>query len=84
MAGLEHPGAPRLAGSLANGNAKDVKSERREGESTNGRTGEGAINILSTAVLLGNEFSIAVFIHPVFARTDQERFLWNVAIGELN
>jgi len=31
--------------------------------------------ILSTAALLGNEFSIGVFIHPVLARTDHERFL---------
>ena len=33
------------------------------------------ILILSTAALLGNEFSIGVFIHPVLARTDHERFL---------
>jgi len=31
--------------------------------------------ILSTAALLGNEFSIGVFIHPALARTDHERFL---------
>ena len=33
------------------------------------------ILILSTAALLGNEFSIGVFIHPALARTDHERFL---------
>ena len=33
------------------------------------------ILILSTAALLGNEFSIGVFIHPVLARRDHERFL---------
>jgi hypothetical protein len=33
------------------------------------------ILILSSAALLGNEFSIGVFIHPVLARTDHERFL---------
>jgi hypothetical protein len=33
------------------------------------------ILILSTATLLGNEFSIGMFIHPVLARTDHERFL---------
>jgi uncharacterized membrane protein len=31
--------------------------------------------ILSTAALLGNEFSIGVFIHPALARIDHERFL---------
>jgi uncharacterized membrane protein len=33
------------------------------------------ILILSTGALLGNEFSIGVFIHPALARTDHERFL---------
>lgn len=33
------------------------------------------ILILSTAALLGNEFSIGVFIHPALTRTDHERFL---------
>jgi Domain of unknown function (DUF1772) len=33
------------------------------------------ILILSTATLLGNEFSVGVFIHPALARTDHERFL---------
>ena len=33
------------------------------------------ILILSTAALLGNEFSIGVFVHPALARTDHERFL---------
>ncbi|HYY27223.1 MAG TPA: DUF1772 domain-containing protein [Chthoniobacterales bacterium] len=33
------------------------------------------ILILSTAALLGNEFSIGVFIHPALVRTDHERFL---------
>jgi hypothetical protein len=33
------------------------------------------ILILSTGALLGNEFNIGVFIHPVLARTDHERFL---------
>ena len=33
------------------------------------------ILILSTAALLGNEFSIGVFIHPVLACRDHERFL---------
>ena len=33
------------------------------------------ILILSTAALLGNEFSIRVFIHLVLARIDHERFL---------
>jgi Domain of unknown function (DUF1772) len=31
--------------------------------------------ILSTAMLLGNEFSVGVFIHPTLARVDHERFL---------
>ena len=31
--------------------------------------------ILSTAALLGNEFSIGVFIHPALSRTHHERFL---------
>ena len=31
--------------------------------------------ILSTATLLGNEFSIGVFIHPAFSRAHHERFL---------
>jgi anthrone oxygenase-like protein len=33
------------------------------------------ILILSTAALLGNEFSVGVFIHPALARADHERFL---------
>ena len=33
------------------------------------------ILILSTAMLLGNEFSVAVFIHPALARADHESFL---------
>jgi hypothetical protein len=33
------------------------------------------ILILSTATLLGNEFSIGMLIHPVLVRTDHERFL---------
>jgi uncharacterized membrane protein len=33
------------------------------------------ILILSTAMLLGNEFSIAVFIHPGLARADHERYI---------
>jgi hypothetical protein len=33
------------------------------------------ILILSTGTLLGNELSIGLFIHPVLARTDHERFL---------
>ena len=33
------------------------------------------ILILSTAALLGNEFSIGVFIHPGLVRADHERFL---------
>jgi hypothetical protein len=33
------------------------------------------ILILSTAALLGSEFSGGVFIHPVLVRTDHERFL---------
>jgi len=33
------------------------------------------ILILSTATLLGNEFSIGVFIHPALVRTAHERFL---------
>jgi Domain of unknown function (DUF1772) len=33
------------------------------------------ILILSTGALLGNEFSIGAFIHPVLSRTDEERFL---------
>ncbi len=33
------------------------------------------ILILSTAALLGNEFSIAVFIHPALSRTQHESFL---------
>ena len=33
------------------------------------------ILILSTATLLGNEFSVGVYIHPALARTDHERFL---------
>jgi len=33
------------------------------------------ILILSTAMLLGNEFSIGAFIHPALTRTDDERFL---------
>src|SRR5690348_9944630 len=33
------------------------------------------IVILSTGALLGNEFSIGAFIHPVLSRSDQERFL---------
>ena len=31
--------------------------------------------ILSTATLLGNEFSIGVFIHPALSRAHHERFL---------
>ena len=31
--------------------------------------------ILSTATLLGNEFSVGVFIHPALSRADHERFL---------
>jgi len=31
--------------------------------------------LLSTATLLGNEFSVGVLIHPVLVRTDHERFL---------
>jgi hypothetical protein len=31
--------------------------------------------ITSTALLLGNEFSIAFFIHPSLSRTDHERFI---------
>jgi anthrone oxygenase-like protein len=33
------------------------------------------ILILSTATLLGNEFSVGVFIHPALSRTHHERFL---------
>jgi Domain of unknown function (DUF1772) len=33
------------------------------------------ILILSTATLLGNEFSVAVFIHPALSRAEPERFL---------
>jgi Domain of unknown function (DUF1772) len=33
------------------------------------------ILILSTAALLGNEFSVGVFIHPALSRADHERFL---------
>jgi hypothetical protein len=33
------------------------------------------ILILSTATLLGNEFSVGAFIHPALTRTDDERFL---------
>jgi hypothetical protein len=33
------------------------------------------ILILSTGTLLGNEFSIGVFIHPALSGTDDERFL---------
>jgi Domain of unknown function (DUF1772) len=33
------------------------------------------ILILSTATLLGNEFSVGVFIHPALSRADHERFL---------
>ena len=33
------------------------------------------ILIVSTAALLGNEFSIGLFIHPALSRTDDERFL---------
>jgi uncharacterized membrane protein len=33
------------------------------------------ILILSTAMLLGNEFSVAVFIHPALARAGHERCL---------
>jgi hypothetical protein len=33
------------------------------------------ILILSTAMLLGNEFSIGAFIHPALSRGDGERFL---------
>ena len=33
------------------------------------------ILILSTATLLGNEFSVAVFIHPSLSRAHHERFL---------
>src|ERR1700739_211676 len=33
------------------------------------------ILILSTGALLGNEFSIGVFIHPALVRTDHEHFL---------
>jgi len=33
------------------------------------------ILILSTGTLLGNEFSIGVFIHPSLSRADDERFL---------
>jgi uncharacterized membrane protein len=33
------------------------------------------ILILSTAILLGNEFSVGVFIHPALSRTHHERFL---------
>lgn len=33
------------------------------------------ILILSTAMLLGNEFSVGAFIHPALTRTDDERFL---------
>jgi hypothetical protein len=33
------------------------------------------ILILSTATLLGNEFSVGVFIHPALSRTNHERFL---------
>ncbi len=33
------------------------------------------ILILSTAALLGNEFSVGVFIHPALSRAHHERFL---------
>jgi hypothetical protein len=33
------------------------------------------ILILSTATLLGNEFSVGVFIHPALSRAQHERFL---------
>ena len=33
------------------------------------------ILILSTATLLGNEFSVGVFIHPALSRAHHERFL---------
>ncbi len=33
------------------------------------------ILILSTAILLGNEFSVGVFIHPALSRAHHERFL---------
>ena len=33
------------------------------------------ILILSTATLLGNEFSVGVFIHPALSRSQHERFL---------
>ena len=33
------------------------------------------ILILSTATLLGNEFSVGAFIHPALSRTQHERFL---------
>jgi hypothetical protein len=31
--------------------------------------------ITSTALLMGNEFSVAFFIHPSLSRTDHERFI---------